>query len=299
MLVAGKTLREERERRGLSLDAIAETTKIPRRILAAIEQDEVSATQSPFFYKSFVRQYAEALHLNYSEIEEAVNSNVKAIPVPLVPGQDHHAPDIAPIRLHSSGARWAMPVLSLIAVMAACSALYAFIENAERPHFASIQRLTTEAASEIKAELKSVTSSSAGPGAIAAPLRESAKPATPPAAAQNTGTRENPAAIPGEDISLRVAAVEKSWLSIEADGKSVYNGLLQPEDTKVFAGHDTARIRTGNAGGLTVTFNGKEIGRLGERGQVRTVLFTRDQYEILQPNLTSQLELIPITRISE
>jgi hypothetical protein len=69
---------------------------------------------------------------------------------------------------------------------------------------------------------------------------------------------------------------------------------LQPEDTKVFEGHDTAKIKTGNAGGLTVTFNGKEIGRLGERGQVRTVLFTRDQYEIVQPSLTSRLEVLPV-----
>ena len=158
---------------------------------------------------------------------------------------------------------------------------------------------TTEAASEIKAELKSVTSLSVRPEVAGAPLKESAKPATRAATAQDTGAGGNAAPIPGEDISLRIAAVEKSWLSIEADGKSVYNGLLQPEDTKVFEGHDTARIRTGNAGGLTVTFNGKEIGRLGERGQVRTVLSTRNQYEILQPNLTSQLELLPIIRISE
>lgn len=297
MLVAGKTLREERERRGQSLEAIAETTKIPRRILAAIEQEETSATQTPFFYKSFVKQYAEALHLNYSEIEEAVNANVRAIPVPLVPGQDHRAPDVAPIRLQGTGVRWVMPIFSLIAVMAACSALYAVVQNAELPHFASLQKLANEAASEIKTEVKSAASSiTPSKSRAESQLKETARSARLETPAQSS---TGPAAVPGEDIFLRIAAVERSWLSIEADGKSVYNGLLQPADTKVFEGHETARIRTGNAGGVTVTFNGKEIGRLGERGQVRTVLFTRDQYEILQPNLTSRLELLSINRVSE
>jgi cytoskeleton protein RodZ len=299
MLVAGKTLRDERERRGLSLEAIATKTKIPARTLAAIEEDQIPATQAPFFYKSFVKQYAEALNLNYSAIEEAVNANVSVLPVPMVPGQDHHAPDIAPLRLRTGSTRWTLPILSLIAVMTACSALYAVVEHAELPHVAALQRLTSEAVSEIATAVGSATSSTGAARAknqVAS--RESAAAAEAASANAPSETAENTKAIaprvPGDDIFVRIAAVEKTWLSIEADGRSVYNGLLQPEDTKVFEGHDTAKIKTGNAGGLTVTFNGKEIGRLGERGQVRTVLFTRDQYEIVQPSLTSRLEVLPV-----
>ena len=295
MLAAGKRLREERERQGLSLEAIAANTKIPPRTLAAIEEDEISFIQTPFFYKSFVKQYADALHVNYADLEEAVNANLSDIPVPLVPGQDHHAPDIAPIRIHNRGPRWAMPIVSLVVVMTACSAIYAFVERTELSHFSAMQRLTGESASGIRKDAISSASQADAPNKeIETP---SVSEANRPDLASRTGA--SAAGMPGDDIFLRIAAVEKTWLSIEADGKSVYNGLLQPEDTKVFEGHDTAKIRTGNAGGLTVTFNGKEIGRLGERGQVRTVLFTRDQYEILQPNLTSELNLLPVSTVSE
>ena len=53
---------------------------------------------------------------------------------------------------------------------------------------------------------------------------------------------------------------------------------------KELEGHNSARIRTGNAGGVNVLFNGKTIGSLGPRGQVRTVVFTKDNYEIVEPS---------------
>ena len=43
-------------------------------------------------------------------------------------------------------------------------------------------------------------------------------------------------------------------------------------------------MRIGNAGGVAVRMNGKEIGPLGGRGEVRRVLFTApDKVEIVQP----------------
>jgi hypothetical protein len=46
-------------------------------------------------------------------------------------------------------------------------------------------------------------------------------------------------------------------------------------------------VRAGNAGGIQVVFNGKTIGPLGPKGQVRTAVFTRDRYTILEPAATS------------
>jgi cytoskeleton protein RodZ len=60
--------------------------------------------------------------------------------------------------------------------------------------------------------------------------------------------------------------------------------VLDVAETKELEGHNSARIRTGNAGGVNVLFNGKTIGSLGPRGQVRTVVFTKDNYEIVEPS---------------
>jgi hypothetical protein len=52
--------------------------------------------------------------------------------------------------------------------------------------------------------------------------------------------------------------------------------------TKSFNGKDTAQIRTANAGGVNVIFNGRALGPLGRRGQARTVVFTKSGYEVVQ-----------------
>jgi hypothetical protein len=40
-------------------------------------------------------------------------------------------------------------------------------------------------------------------------------------------------------------------------------------------------MTVGNAGGINVLLNGKPIGPIGKSGQVRVVLFTPDNFEVL------------------
>jgi len=64
----GPRLRQERERRQISLDSIAENTKIGRSLLEALERDDVSRWPTGIFRRSFVRSYAEAIGLDADEI---------------------------------------------------------------------------------------------------------------------------------------------------------------------------------------------------------------------------------------
>ncbi|HME06727.1 MAG TPA: RodZ domain-containing protein [Bryobacteraceae bacterium] len=47
-------------------------------------------------------------------------------------------------------------------------------------------------------------------------------------------------------------------------------------------GETSAKLITGNAGGLSVEFNGKSIGAVSGRGQVRVVTFSPDRFEFAQ-----------------
>src|SRR5262249_16440216 len=60
----GPRLRQERERRQISLTSIAENTKISRSLLEALERDDVSRWPHGIFSRAFVRSYAEAIGLN-------------------------------------------------------------------------------------------------------------------------------------------------------------------------------------------------------------------------------------------
>jgi transcriptional regulator with XRE-family HTH domain len=57
----GPRLRQERERRQISLQSIAANTKIGVSLLAGLERDDVRGWPSGIFRRSFVRSYAAAI----------------------------------------------------------------------------------------------------------------------------------------------------------------------------------------------------------------------------------------------
>ena len=59
----GRRMREERERRGVSLDAIVASTKINRSLLEALERNDLSRWPHGIFGRSYIRDYAGALGL--------------------------------------------------------------------------------------------------------------------------------------------------------------------------------------------------------------------------------------------
>ncbi len=63
----GDTLRQEREFRGISLDAITRVTKISNRHLQALEQEHFDLLPGGVFNKSMVREYARVVGLDQEE----------------------------------------------------------------------------------------------------------------------------------------------------------------------------------------------------------------------------------------
>jgi hypothetical protein len=70
-----------------------------------------------------------------------------------------------------------------------------------------------------------------------------------------------------ETYQIIMAARDLTWLRVTTDNKPPYEVLLQPgEKIERYASHLVIDI--GNAGGIDITFQGKSLGNLGERGQV-------------------------------
>src|ERR1700689_14828 len=63
----GETLRQEREFRGITLDAITRVTKISNRHLVALEQEHFEVLPGGVFNKSMVREYARVVGLDQEE----------------------------------------------------------------------------------------------------------------------------------------------------------------------------------------------------------------------------------------
>ncbi len=60
----GQYLREQRQRRGISIEQLSAATKIPRASLALLEEDNFEQLPGPVFAKGFLRCVARALGLD-------------------------------------------------------------------------------------------------------------------------------------------------------------------------------------------------------------------------------------------
>ncbi len=95
----GPRLRQERERRQISLESIAANTKISRSLLEALERDDVSRWPTGIFRRSFVRSYAQAIGL---DPEEVVREFLERFPDPAAAPPPTPVPAAVPALSHQT-----------------------------------------------------------------------------------------------------------------------------------------------------------------------------------------------------
>jgi cytoskeletal protein RodZ len=243
-------LRKEREQQGRSIGEIAQELCLMPSYLRAIESDDLKSLPGVFFYKSFVRQYAALLGLDSTRFQTGIQAlTAKAEPEPEIPAKPIRVPDPiaeAANRLDLSSRSWAVPVAALLVALLGGGGFYAWWKQ---PVSATVPPVVA----------KSIVS---------------AEPTV------------NVTTTTGEDgvrrLELNLSASEETWLSISSGGKQIFSGVLEPDETKTVSGLEMARLKVGNAGGLNVQWNGREIGPIGEKGQVRVVVFTPEGFSILE-----------------
>jgi cytoskeletal protein RodZ len=273
---AGELLRSERMKRSRSLSEIADATRISRRYLEAIEADQVQDLPGDFFYKAFIRQYARALELDAETTRKIVGS---AVPV----SEEDPIPVLHQVYERASaaeGVRWrpttAVAIGVLVGVIAGGSGLYALWQRMQAREETPPQQI---AAAPLPAP------PAAQP---AAPPLEQAKPTEP----ESTPAAEAAPAEPGE-TTVEIAATESAWVQLSDDGKPVYTSTLEPGMPRRFTVGSNAKLVTGNAGGIEVKVNGKPVGTVGPRGQVRTVVITAGNAQVVAPKPKPPAEQTP------
>ncbi len=70
------------------------------------------------------------------------------------------------------------------------------------------------------------------------------------------------------NVAVSVFALERVFVRISVDGEVSFEGRLSPRETKTFEANDQVVILTGNAAALRVTYNGSDLGLMGNVGEV-------------------------------
>ena len=279
MILVGEILRQERQKQGLDLRQIALRLCINPAYLTAIEAEDWAILPGGFFSRSFVRQYAAHLKMDAAQFDEALDAALgveqvldlrllatpkTAINVPPMPTASHRTFD----------KRMMISIGALVTVVVGCSGLYAVWQKSKDKRPPAETRIIRQQAGKTQADSRpefnpkpvmptGTSPSFPGPSAVASPP-----------------SLIFPASTSQSASGLQVAASEATWLEVVMNGKMVFMGVLQPGQSRDLQNAEAARILVGNAGGVAMRWNGKDIGPIGPRGQVRRVVFNKESYEI-------------------
>jgi len=307
----GDVLRQQREALGLDLADVAATLRIKSDYLAALEAGRADLLPGPAYAIGFVRAYGDHLGLDGNEIlrrfkAESTGLDAKpdlAFPMPLgersIPGGGMLL--VALISALCGYGTWyylSTNERSRPERVAEIPSRLLPLPHEQRVG-ETITPPTAEAANETPltapagAALQAPASTSSGPGStgdsasvpvvtppVQAPASSAALPAPPPAAAPvpvglpSATLSEGPRAYGFVDGPARIVirATADSWIQIRSTDQSLlFTRVLKPGESYRVPDRPGVSMRTGNAGGLEISVDGKPAPSIGPTGAVRNV----------------------------
>jgi hypothetical protein len=75
-------------------------------------------------------------------------------------------------------------------------------------------------------------------------------------------------------VLISIKVVQRTWTRITVDGTVQFEDQATPGTVLQYEAAQEIIVLTGNAAGLEITYNGQELGTLGERGKVVERMFT-------------------------
>lgn len=270
----GEKLQREREMRGITLEEIAEATKIGTRSLRALEEQDFDKLPGGIFNKGFVRAYSKYLGIDEEQavadyveaVNEAQATGKIARPDVEPPATEVEQADSDPVRIP-----W-MPLIAVALLISVGFAARSYYSTHRLPKL--FRRATPAEAAKPKPEPPALPESvptapvetgSSQPAAATTPA-SAAKPKSDSVAADHSAAPE--------EFVVKIHAKELAWVQIEADGKVVLSENLAANSDRVVQASKRVVIRTGNAGGIEVSQNNKTLPPLGPKNEVRTLTLT-------------------------
>jgi hypothetical protein len=87
-------------------------------------------------------------------------------------------------------------------------------------------------------------------------------------------TSEAPTLGANVNIVINIFAVERTFIRISVDGEVVFEGRMAPRETQVYEAESQVEVLTGNAAALRITYNGRDLGLMGNVGEVVSRVYT-------------------------
>jgi cytoskeletal protein RodZ len=237
----GEHLRREREMRGVSLDEISAATRISTRFLEAIENDQWDRLPGGVFNRGFIRSIARFLGLDEDSLvaEYALGNSAVA---PAQVAKTIPLPNDMP-------RHWPAALTTVLVILVVIAGIVF-----------GAARYGNDAWAWVHSRYQTV------------------RAAEKPAVTQNTNPSPTAAtnALAPAMLTLKLQASKPTPVKISADGKIVFDGAVQPGDSRQFDAQDHFEVWTADSSAVAIALNGQTQPATGTPGQPESVTLTRN-----------------------
>jgi cytoskeletal protein RodZ len=248
----GQVLGNARVAAGLTVDEVSAETRVRVPILHAIEADDFTRCGGDFYARGHIRALARAVGVDGDDLVRRYDAAHGGAP------QDAKVPllENAGDRRISAERRRPNWTAAMVAAIVVVVAVIGFNLAQSGP--------------------KATTASSATPSSATTPsIGPVLHPTLPPASTAPVKPSAI-AAAPAGKVTLKLLAQNgDSWMMVkDGTGQVIFEGDLAQGQSKTFTDNKQLKLVFGNAGGVHVWANGKDLGTVGGDGQVVNVTYT-------------------------
>jgi cytoskeletal protein RodZ len=240
----GETLAKQRREAGLTIAQVSNQTRIRETVIRAIERDDFTSCGGNFYARGHIKGIARVVGLDPEPLIRSYDEEHGGAPGATSAAQALE-PAI-PVRFRERRSpNWSLAMaLALVLVV-----LYGVV------------RVLGGSGGESQSVVQP---------AARAPGSASASASPTPSATQS----DSVALAPPTDVTVRIRAKLTTWINVrDSKGKQLFSGLLRRGDVKEWTARKKIRVVLGNAGGVALTVNGKNLGSPGTTGQVLRLSF--------------------------
>lgn len=276
----GDTLREAREARGWTVEEVERATHIRAKYLVALESGDIDALPSMLQARGFLRNYAQHLGLKPDQVlgqmDEALKPAKRGFMPSFKPGNKKAAAEStaavtprastpSPVAAARRARRFFTPDL-IIAVVAVLAVVAFLVWGGSR-----------------------LVNNFLNPPAVTPTVAVLGPTETPtPTIIANITPVDTPLppGISFTNVQLTLVVERRTFVRVTADGTLAFEGILLPDEKRDFVGNSVIEVTTGDGASVRAILNARDLGLLGNVGEVVTRQFIPAGAVTVTPTIT-------------
>jgi cytoskeletal protein RodZ len=245
--VAGEVLKKKREELGLGIAEVAELLRIKAEYLSSIEEDRFEKLPVAVYTVGYIRCYAAYLHIDPEPILSFYAGNLTQPPPSTV----------FPVSSSMKKTPFYFYVAPLVILLLVSFAVFIMTwQNGPEREEKTVPVPVNPAQGETPPQAEPVPQ---------------VMPQVPPAVGPDEKDQVHERASAVSEHRIEITALDLAWVQITFPEGSSEEALLRPGEVKRWIFSDKAMLRLGNAGGVKLNLNGRDIGTPGGPAQVLTI----------------------------